>query len=247
MLDKMKIHIKTFGCSANQADSEAMAGLLIKADYELTNSYQEADVCIVNSCTVKSPTERKVFRYIKKLEKANKKIIIAGCLPQAGQHQKELENHSVLGLFEINNAVNIVKQVAQGRKPKLISNQKKTKVGLPKYRKNSLIEIVPISEGCTGACTYCATRLAKGRLHSFPAEQIIRQIKCGLEDGIKEIWITSQDNASYGVDRRTNLISLLKKVCALEGDFKVRIGMMDPDNILKILDDLIEIYKHPKI
>jgi len=243
----MKIHIKTFGCSANQADSEAMAGLLIRAGHEIISSDSGADIVIVNSCTVKSPTEHKVLKYIKKLKQANKKTIVAGCLPQAGQHLEELADLPIMGLFEIEKVAEIVEQVAQGQQAILLGDKKKTKAGLPKFRKNPLIEIVPISEGCTGACTYCATRLAKGRLFSYPPEKIICQIENALKDGVKEIWITSQDNAAYGLDIRTNLVELLEKICSIEGDFLVRIGMMDPDNILRILDKLIEIYQHEKI
>jgi len=243
----MRIYIKTYGCSANQSDSEVIAGLLAKAGHSIVDSDVVADIVIVNTCTVKTPTENKVLRYLRKLKQMNKKVIVTGCMLQAGQHNKELSDFSQLGLFDIEKVVEAVEKVSQGLKVKIISNIKSNKACLPKLRRNPLIEIVTISEGCTGACTYCATRLAKGRLYSFAPEKIICQIQNALKEGVKEIWITSQDNAAYGTDSGTNLVELLTKICEIEGDFKIRIGMMGPDNILPILDKLVEVYKHPKI
>jgi len=92
------------------------------------------------------------------------------------------------------------------------------------------------------------TKFAKGKLFSYPEKEIIESIKKDLQSGGKEIWITSQDNASYGNEKNIFFLpELLKKILELKGNFKVRLGMMNPNNVLKILDELIEIYKNPKM
>ena len=243
----MNIHITTFGCSANQADSEIMAGLLDKAGYHLVDSPKEADLVIVNSCIVKGKTETHVFKEINKLKKLKKKTIVAGCMPQTKVYANRLKDVSVLGVFETDRIVEAVKAVLSGKKISWLSTKKKEKLCFPRLRKNPAIAVVVISSGCLGHCSYCLVKLAKGELFSYPENSIIQEIKTALKEGCKEIWLTSQDCAAYGQDIGTNFVNLLKKICAIEGEFFVRIGMSNPDNILKNLNQLVELYKNHKI
>jgi MiaB/RimO family radical SAM methylthiotransferase len=122
------------------------------------------------------------------------------------------------------------------------------KLNLPKVPQNKLISINQISEGCLGNCSYCKTKLAKGKLFSYPQKEILKSIESDLVNGAKEIWLTSQDNASYGLDRGKNeLCELLGEILKLKHKFKLRLGMMDPNNVLPILKNLIEIYKDKKM
>jgi len=243
----MKLYIKTFGCSANQADSEIMAGLLDKAGYQLTESAETADLVIVNSCIVKGKTETHVFKEIGKLKKLKKKIIVAGCMPQTKIYANKLKDVSVLGVFETGRVVDAVKKVLSGKKISWLSTEKKEKLCFPRLRKNPVIAVVVISSGCLGHCSYCLVKLAKGELFSYPEESIIHEIKTALKEGCKEIWITSQDCAAYGLDIKTSLVNLLRKILSIDGEFFVRIGMSNPDHLLKNLDELIELYKNPKM
>ena len=243
----MNIHIKTFGCSANQADSEIMAGLLDRAGYNLVDTAEKADLVIVNSCIVKGTTETHVFKEINRLKGLKKKIIVAGCMPQTRIYTNELKDVSVLGVFETDRIVDAVKAVLAGKKISWLSTKKKEKLCFPRLRKNPVIAVVVISSGCLGHCTYCLVKLAKGKLFSYPENAIVQEVKTALEEGCREIWITSQDCAVYGFDIGTNIINLLKKILALEGDFKVRIGMSNPNHILKNLPALIGLYKNPKM
>ena len=76
---------------------------------------------------------------------------------------------------------------------------------------------------------------------------IVERVNKAVSEGIKEIWITSQDNGAYGLDIRTNLAELLRECCRIEGAFLIRIGMMNPSHVLQILQDLINVYKNDKI
>ena len=105
-----KIYIKTFGCALNRSDSELMAGLLIQAKFEIVDSPEEAFVIIINTCTVKSPSEAKFFTYLEKLKQKYKykKFIITGCIPQTDP--KKLRGNSLLGTSQLTNIVQLVEE-----------------------------------------------------------------------------------------------------------------------------------------
>ncbi|MCK5299749.1 MAG: radical SAM protein, partial [Candidatus Aenigmarchaeota archaeon] len=103
------------------------------------------------------------------------------------------------------------------------------------------------SQGCDNSCSYCIVRSAKGHLVSFDPRNILTDIEKSIDDGCAEIWLTSQDCAAYGSDINMSLPALLRKIVLIQGDFKVRIGMMNPKSILPILDDLVVAFKNEKI
>ena len=244
-----KIFIKTFGCPANYNNSEIMAGLLIEAGHSIAKKPENSDLIIINTCTVKQSTENKVKKNIINFLKLNKKMIIAGCMPgvQKDMLIKIAPNASFAGVHHAKDIVKIADKTLKGNLVYLTGKRNETKLNLPELRKNPIIQIVQISEGCNGECTYCIVKFAKGKLFSYPEDEIVKQIESGIKDNCKEIWLTSQDTAAYGQDIKTNLVSLLKKIIDVEGDFKIRIGMMDPNNLIPILDDLVNLMKSEKI
>lgn len=249
------VYIETYGCSANQNNSEIMAGLLKQNGYEITNNEKIADIIIINSCIVKGKTETKIKRRIQDLSKLNKLLIISGCIAQTEFNSiKKLYNKSILlGTHHIKDIVKIIKDsiennIDSSKQKEYLSEKNEEKLILPKIPLNKLISITQISEGCLGECSYCKTRLAKGKLYSYNKENIIKSIKNDLQSGAKEVWITSQDCASYGIDRGKNeLPLLLNEIISLKGNFKIRIGMMNPNNLYQILDPMLEIYESEKV
>jgi MiaB-like tRNA modifying enzyme len=107
--------------------------------------------------------------------------------------------------------------------------------------------IVPISQGCQGSCSYCITRLARGSLVSRPLEQVLAQVKEALGAGAKEIYLTCQDTGCYGYDLGTSFAELLRNVCRLEGEFRTRAGMMNPDSLKDIIGPLAEAFRNEKV
>ena len=203
-----KIFIKTFGCSLNQDDSQIMAGLLTEAGYKVECGYgrkagqDNADLVIINTCTVKNLAEKKFFREFRQWREKGKKVVVAGCIPQAepSMLQNELKGIPVIGTRQLVHVVDIVRGAFDGRIIQDIANDRNQRLNLPKIRKSGIIEILPISEGCLSDCTYCKTKQARGELLSYPKEKIIMQFKSALAQGCKEFWITSQDNGCYGFD-----------------------------------------------
>ncbi len=240
-------HIQTAGCSANLADSEQMAGLLKQAKFELVESIENADLVVFNTCVVKSPTETAFFSQLEKFKQEHpyKIPIIAGCIPQSDR--SKLRGYSLIGTKQIHNIVQVVEEALHDNVLQLLNNDEMPPLNLPRVRKNPIVEILPINRGCLGACTFCKTKKARGNLVSYPIPEIIEVATKAIKEGVKEIWLTSQDTFCYGFDIGTDLPTLLEELVKIPGDFKIRIGMGNPDHMPKIGIRLVECYKHPKI
>jgi len=242
-----KVYIKTYGCSFNQSDSEQMAGILKTNNYRLVDNEDEADVIIVNSCTVKNKAENKFWRDIKDIEKIGKPVIMAGCVPQAEQNKNKFKGFSVIGTNQLNHVVEVVEETLNGNTVQLLKKESNERLNVPKVRKNSIVEIVPINEGCLGSCNFCKTKFARGHLKSYEPDAIVKHIRNALNDGAKEIWLTSQDTFCYGYDIDTNIVELLEKILSLKRDFKIRLGMGNPDYLPDYLDKLIPLFQDKRL
>ncbi len=238
-----KIFIRTFGCSLNQSDSEQMAGVLTQAGFIIIQKPEDADLLILNSCTVKSPTENSLFKEIKKWK--NKRLVIAGCIPQTDK--EKLKEYSLIGTKNLHQIVEVVQETLKGNLIQILTSKGNPNLTLPRIRKNRNIGIIPISRGCLGSCTFCKTKAARGNLQSYPPKDILYLAEKYLNEGANELWLTSQDCGCYGFDINTNLAELLEQLTKLPADFKIRIGMTNPDHLLKILPELVQAYKHKKV
>jgi len=246
----MNIYIETYGCSANQNNGEIIAGLLERANHIIVQNEKNSDINILNSCIVKGPTLQKMLSRIKELSK--KKLIVSGCMPNVFSKQilKIAPKAALLGVQHINEIVKIVNSLLDNKPLQLLSKAENEPLCKPKNYKNKIIGITQISEGCLGDCSYCLVKLVKGNLHSYDSEKIIKNVQNDIDSGCKEIWITSQDCAAYSLDmpqKKFFLPELLKKILSLKGKFTVRLGMSNPNHILPILDELVEIYKNKKM
>ena len=211
----------------------------------MTKSPSEANIIIYNTCAVKGPTENRMIEILKRAP-PKRKLVVAGCLPliNFGRLTSEVRFDGVVGPAAGSSIVDIVARVSKGEKIRAIENSSKSlpALNLPRVRVNRVISIVPINYGCLGSCAYCCVTFARGKLRSHPLEEIVERVKNDLKSGIREFWLTSQDTACYGRDKRTSLAELLDAVCGIEGEFKVRVGMMTPNTALGILDELIEAF-----
>jgi len=139
-----------------------------------------------------------------------------------------------------------VDDIIKGVKNEFLNKRKESKLGLEKDIHN--FGTIQISEGCVGNCAYCITKLAKGELYSFQIKDIVKEFKSILAKGINKIYITSQDNGAYGLDRgRLEFVKLIKEILKINDKYKIRIGMMNPEHAIKIIDELVEIYKDKRV
>lgn len=241
-----KLTILTYGCSLNNADSEIMKFLIQKRikereDLIFVENSDDADVVIVNTCAVKKATEIHMLRVIRELKEKNKDVIVAGCLAQA--LPEYFKNYVIVGTENLEKINDAIDAILEGRIKQFIdfnySFLKNSEI--EKTLHSNIIEIIPISRGCLGNCTYCITKIARGNLKSYSKEAIIKRMKFALENNVKEIWLTSQDSFCYGFDLNTNIVELLAKINDELSNFKfkTRIGMGNPNHLKLFIDELL--------
>lgn len=244
-----KVWIESYGCSASMADSEMIAGLLKSSGHQLASDVNDADVNLIVTCAVKDATANRMVYRIKDLTRTGKPLVVAGCLAKAEPDRIERlsPKASMLGPHTIDKTVEVVNAALNGNRSVALMDSTKPKVNLPRLRLNPVVGITEIASGCLSECTFCETKLAKGRLRSYRIGDIVRQVKEDIKQGCKEVWLTSTDNGPYGKDLRCNLTDLINEVCSVEGDFMVRVGMMNPMYVPFMLEDLIEAYRNDKV
>ena len=209
-----------------------------------------ADVWLLNSCTVKNPAEDHFKNYIQSGLSGKKKIILAGCVSQSVPNESYMKHLSIIGVQQIDRVIEVMEETLKGNTVRLLGVRKdgKKKTGgaslsLPKVRRNPLIEIIAISTGCLNQCTYCKTKHARGDLGSYSIEEIVDRAIESFKDGVKEIWLTSEDTGAYGRDIGTNLPTLLKQLIQVIPDgSKLRLGMTNPPYILDHLEQMAQIF-----
>ncbi len=243
-----RVYVQSFGCPTNFADGEVIAGCLSKSGYDVVDRLEDADILVYNTCAVKTPTENRMIRILKKAPKG-KKVVVAGCLPLINfdRLKREVLVDGVVGPSPSAKIVEVVHKVEQEEMVIDLCEGTKPSYGLPRIRRSDVIAILPVSYGCLGLCSYCCVRFARGKLRSYAVGEIKGRVVEDLRAGAKEIWLTSQDMGCYGKDIGVNLMCLLKEVLGVRGKFYIRVGMMNPNHAVEMLDDLINFYKNRKV
>lgn len=245
-----KVYIQTMGCSANVAETELMMGLMQEAGFKIVDEMEYSDVNVINICTVKGNYH--ALREIRKIKEQykDKKMVVAGCITkEIVEHIRKIDQDAALiNTHNFHRIVDAIEEGLQGNVLEALTQERELKVGKPKIKINKVIGIVPIASGCADFCAYCSVKLIKGNIYSYPEEYIIKEIEKNISHGCKEIWLTSQDNGAYMLDKgERKLAKLLEKIIKIEGDFKVRLGMLNPRHIPPMLDDLIKVFQDNKM
>jgi MiaB-like tRNA modifying enzyme len=242
------VYVKAYGCSANLADSEIAKGILHDNGFDIRSNIDSSDVNLILTCIVKTPTEQKILKEIKRLMDTGTPLIIAGCMPKAMlQKAKEFAPPaSLVGPNDIEKIAEAVNLTLQGYSVVYVDGRPTDRTCYPRIRKNKIIHIAPISSGCLGNCSYCIVKSARGELFSFPVDNIVHDARLALDFGCKEIWVTAEDTAAY-YDNGEMLPDLLGKLSQIPGDFRIRVGMMTPNQLILIKSELIKTFNHEKI
>ncbi len=242
-----KIWVEAYGCSASFADSEMISGLIVNGGHTLAQSTSDADLNLIVTCSVKDVTADKMVHRIKKLK--SKPLIVAGCLPKAERTTVEKfgPHASMLGPNSIGKTLDVIDFTLKGKRRIELEDSDASKIGLPKVRLNPVVGIIEIASGCMNECTFCQTKLSKGDLSSYRVGDIVRQVKHDVDDGCKEIWLSSTDNGCYGLDIGTDLPGLITSVGEINRDFMIRVGMMNPMYMPRIRDGLLEAFENDKV
>ncbi len=244
-----KVSIITLGCSKNIVESEAVAGLLAKSGFELTNDLQNTDNVIIHTCSFIHDAQiesQKQINLAGELKRKNPKlkIFVSGCLSQLLKGKMQKMYPFIDGYVGTGNYQNIVELI----KKKDFFADTKYVGGIHNFKTRILSNFLPstyikISEGCTHKCSYCIIPNLRGKLVSRTIKSIIDEAKALADAGIKELNIIAQETTSYGLDiyGKLSLAKLLKNISKIDSFKWIRLLYAYPSTITEeLLDTIVE-------
>jgi len=226
-------YIKTLGCKVNQYESQVIRENFLKNGYAETDDSDKADFYVVNTCTVTSTSDSKSLKALRSgLKKNNKCIIATGCM---------IENKS-LNLHKLKGVDFIIRNKDKYNIPYIINDRvtchvtRNTKAGISSFKGHTRA-FVKIQDGCNNACSYCKVRIVRGRSMSRHLKEVIDECKLLIENGYKEIVLTGICLGSYGKDisKDLNLSLLIKEICRIQGDWRLRLSSIEPNDVTEEL------------
>ena len=237
-----KVYFKTFGCRTNQFDTQVMMSKL--KDFELTMNEDDADVIMVNSCTVTNGADSSVRAYIngRNRKNPNAKVVLAGC----GSHSKGeslFADKKVFGVIGHSEKEKINEILKFNDKPFY-------QIGDLKHIDSTIVEefigksraFIKIQEGCDFKCSYCIIPSVRGNARSHKEEDILLQIQKLASNGFGEFILTGTNVGSYGQDQNSSMAKLLKRMSMIRGVRRIRIGSLEP---IQIDDEFKELLTEP--
>jgi len=248
-VEKKRVYIETHGCWLNRGESEVAKTILLEKGYEIVNTPSSADVVLVNTCAVRGDTETNTLARLEELKKIapQAKFIVAGCLVNV-RPRSILEVLPKASLLEPD-AITRIGDVVEREEPVYILRRYERDLALlPRYQGGPTY-VLPIQSGCAGSCSFCVEWVARGRkVKSYPVELVVSAVKDAVSKGAKEVYLTGQDVASYGLDIGASLPELLEILLEeVPGDYRIRIGMMEPAMLRRYVDRLTPLFKDSRL
>ncbi|MBO5309875.1 MAG: tRNA (N6-isopentenyl adenosine(37)-C2)-methylthiotransferase MiaB [Clostridia bacterium] len=249
---KKLYYITTYGCQLNVHESEKLAGVLEGLGFTCATSLEEADVIVFNTCAIRAGAEDRAFGNIgalKRLKKENPSKIIAvcGCMTQSAENAEYVyKTFPFVDIIFGTANLYLFKQFLENHngKHKMYHSDEYNLLGedMPKFRTSGENAWVNIMQGCNNFCTYCIVPYVRGRERSRSKEDILAEIKDLISSGkYKKITLLGQNVNSYGNDtKQCNFATLLKEICALEGDFKLTFMTSHPKDFSSEVIDIIK-------
>lgn len=250
-----KFYMESLGCSKNQVDAEVIINLLKEKGYEISSDPVDSDLIFINTCGfIQSAKEEAIETLFNLREMApNAKIIFGGCLAQRYSEILELpEADGIFGNRDLKQIGEFVEKMEKDEEQIVYSPEYPENPSDDYYSRSTILNFpgsayLKLSEGCNHRCAFCAIPIIRGPLRSRSKSQIIDEAKQLAKDGIKEINIIAQDLAAFGTDitGKSQLLPLLEEICAIEGDFKLRLLYIHPDAFPKELIKFVQ--THDKV
>ena len=224
-------HIETYGCSSNRGESREIERALRDGGHRPADGPEDADVAILNTCTVVEKTERNMLRRAEELQETTADLVVTGCMALA---QGELFEEAGVDA-EILHWDEVPTYALNGECPTTTPDAEPVLDGV--------VGLLPIARGCMSNCSYCITKFATGRVDSPPVEENVEKARALVHAGAKEIRVTGQDTGVYGWDTGDRkLPELLDRICDIDGEFRVRLGMANPGGIHGIHEELADVF-----
>lgn len=241
----MKVYFLTLGCRVNQYETDAARRLFLDNGHENADTPEEADVCIVNTCSVTGEADRKSSQMLRRMAKNNPDAVIVamGCASEL--KNGEVPADIVIGTRDKNTVVTKVEEFVQAREKKdLAHTSSHTRPEVSKtdeYHDFGTVlspegtrAFIKIEDGCNNFCTYCVIPYARGRVVSRPEESCVKEAEFLVKSGYKELIVSGIHLCSYAKDRGediTALLDLLKRIDSIEGLERLRLGSLEPKSM----------------
>ncbi len=251
----MNILFISLGCDKNLVDSEKMLGLLAKKGYEITNTEDQADIIVVNTCCFIHDAKEESIQTILEMAEHRKNgrckaLVVTGCLAQRYQEEitKEIQEvDAVLGTAAFDEIVDVVEEVLKGQK--CLKFEDIDRLALPEVHRivttGGHYAHLKIAEGCDKHCTYCIIPKIRGNFRSVPMEQLLQEAQELADQGVKELILVAQETTLYGMDiyGKKSLHILLHELCKIKGIRWIRVLYCYPE---EIYDELIQAIRTEK-
>ena len=245
--------VVTFGCAQNENDSEKIRGLLYEVGYSMTDSLENADIVIYNTCAIRENAELKIFGNIgklKALKKANPNMIVAVCGCMVMQEhivEKIKKSYPFVDIVFGTNAIEILPQLIYNcyteNKKQILSPEERREFDddVPILRQSKSKASISIMYGCDNFCSYCIVPYVRGRERSRQPEDILREFTELVDRGYKDITLLGQNVNSYGkkLDREFDFADLLRLLCTVKGDYVIHFMSSHPRDFTKKVIDVI--------
>ena len=237
----MNFYIVTLGCKVNQYESEVMSELLVQAGYTPSDSFDNADICIINSCTVTATGDAKCRKVIHRINRENPSciVILTGCMPQAFSEDVSLFEGCdiVLGNTSRREVVTALEEYLVHREPIIrITPHEKGEgfeaMTLSRFQSRTRAYI-KIEDGCNRFCTYCIIPYARGRVRSKRVEDIRIEAEKLSQNGFREIVLVGINLSAFGQDTGEDLCDAVSAVCTAKGVDRVRLGSIEPERMTR--------------
>lgn len=256
--EKPMAYIRTYGCQQNVADSETIKGMLAQMGYGFTDTPENADFILFNTCAVREHAEDRVFGNVGAIKAIKRKhptalIALCGCMMEQ-EHiaQRIYKSFPFVGLVFGTHCLHefpkmLYNSLLTGKR-QFIRNNDDLLVheGMPKLRDGQFKGWLPIMYGCDNFCSYCIVPYVRGRERSRKSEDILKEARELIGSGYKDITLLGQNVNSYGkgLDEDITFAQLLKKIDAIDGDYVLRFMTSHPKDCTKELIDTIAESRH---
>ena len=234
----LKVGLVSLGCAKNLVDSENILGLLKHDGYTITNTIEDSDIIIVNTCGFIDSSKKESIETIFEMLSYNKKVVVTGCLAERYEEElrKEIPEAYFIPIHDYDKFNKLFREVDKELNSDSGLDDHYRVISTGKYS-----AYLKIGEGCDNCCTYCAIPLIRGHFVSRPYDEIIEEANKLADSGIKEVIVLEQDTTKYGIDLKDghNTVSLLKGLLGVKKLDYIRLLYLYPDEISDELIDLI--------
>ncbi|MBF7046212.1 tRNA (N(6)-L-threonylcarbamoyladenosine(37)-C(2))-methylthiotransferase MtaB [Campylobacter volucris] len=225
---KKKVFFKTFGCRTNIYDTQLLKTYI--KEHEIVQDETQADIVVINSCTVTNGADSGLRAYINSVKKNGVKVILTGC-GAVSKGKDFFDKKEIFGVLGASNKNKINEFISYDKEFYELGNLNFIDTKIVSDYENHTKAFVKIQEGCDFACSYCIIPSVRGKSRSVPQDEIVKQIKILAQNGYSEIVLTGTNIGSYGLKEKTTLGRLLQLIGKIDGIKRIRLGSLEPAQI----------------